>query len=380
MRGQTENGKSSIGCGPGAGKMAALSSRWGPHTHHYEWMTDYLAARGMTGAVRFMMAGIAASLALCLLVLLRFDGPQGAVPEAMTWAAVGGGLFGVALWTWRWPTHSQSVVFAVVSSASIALSCLSYPNPAGALTGCISFATIAAYIAFFHSTALVLSNFALTTVVGVIVAARLAASGHTAMAVVDLFIVLQINIAMPVAIHVLVRTLGVDLVEADRDPLTGLLNRRAFYAQSAKLRVAGPGHADRHLVMVVVDLDDFKRINDTYGHQVGDETLIAVGRALSRAVAGAPAVIGRSGGEEFVIATVWETGDPTPLAKRVCEEIAALPEPVTASVGTASMALASSRGGHESTLEHLVSAADAAMYEAKRAGGNKFHHVSEPYR
>ncbi|MGE2714078.1 GGDEF domain-containing protein [Mycolicibacterium litorale] len=335
-------------------------------------MTDYLAARGMTGAVRVMMGGIAASLALCLVILLRYDGPQDTVPVVMTWAAFAGGIVGVVLWFWRWPTYRQSVAFAVVSNAAIALSCLAYPNPHGALLGCISFATIAAYIAFFHSTALVLYNFAVTAVVSIIAAVRIAMSGHPAMAIVDLFIVVQINIAMPVAIHVLVRALGVDLARADRDPLTGLLNRRAFHTQSVKLFATEP--AAGHLVMVVVDLDDFKQINDTYGHQVGDETLVAVGRALSRAVVGTPAVIGRSGGEEFVVATVWETDDPTPLAQRICEEIEALPEPVTASVGTACTALASARASDSSTLDHLVRAADAAMYEAKRAGGNKCHH------
>jgi diguanylate cyclase (GGDEF)-like protein len=359
---------------------AALSRGWWLQAHHYEWMSDYLAARGMTTAVRAMMAGIAASLAVCLLVLLRFDGPQQPVPIAMTWTAVGGGVFGMVLWTWRWPTHTQSVAFAVVSNAAIALSCLAYPDPHGALTGCISFATIAAYIAFFHSTALVLYNFAVTTVVCVVAAVRIAYSGHWAMAVVDLFIVVQINIAMPVAIHVLVRALGVDLARADRDPLTGLLNRRAFYTQSAKLLAAESAHPGAHLVMVVVDLDDFKHINDTYGHQVGDETLIAVGQALSRAVVGAPAVIGRSGGEEFVVAAVLDTDNPGPLAQQICEEIAALPEPITASVGTACTALDAMRESHEATLQRLVRAADAAMYEAKRAGGNKCHHFSEPYR
>ena len=359
---------------------AALSHRRWSHAHHYEWMSDYLSARGMTTAVRVMMAGIAASLAICLLVLLRFDGPQETVPIAMTWTAVGGGVFGFVLWVWRWPTHAQSVAFAVVSNASIALSCLAYPNPTGALTGCISFATIAAYIAFFHSTALVVYNFAVTTVVSVIAALRIAISGHAAMAVVDLFIVVQINIAMPVAIHVLVRALGVDLARADRDPLTGLLNRRAFHTQSAKLLAAESAPAGSYLVIVVVDLDNFKQINDTYGHQVGDETLIAVGQALPRAVVGAPAVIGRSGGEEFIVAAVLETDNPGPLAQQICEEIAALPEPVTASVGTACTALDSMRGSHESTLARMVRAADAAMYEAKRAGGNKCHHFSEPYR
>jgi diguanylate cyclase (GGDEF)-like protein len=360
--------------------MAALSSRWSSHVHHYEWMGDYLAARGMTAAVRFMMGGIAASLSICLVILLSFDGPQTPVPIAMTWTAVGCGTAGVALWGWRWPTHAQSVAFVLVSNVAIALSCLAFPNPHGALLGCISFATIAAYIAFFHSTGLVLYNLAVSAVVAIIAAVRISLTGHPAMALVDLFIVVQINIAMPLAIHVLVRALGVDLARADRDPLTGLLNRRAFYTQSVKLLATEPAHAGAHLVMVVVDLDHFKQINDTYGHQVGDEALIAVGQALSRAVVGVPTVIGRSGGEEFVIAAVLDTDNPDGLAQRICEEVAALPEPVTASVGTACTALNSTRGSHQSTLDRLVRAADAAMYQAKRAGGNKYHHYSEPYR
>lgn len=355
---------------------AAMSTKRWLQGSHYEWMSDYLAARQMTDAVRVMMAVIAASLSVCLVILLRFDGPQGTVNVLMTWAAVGGGLAGVALFSWRWPSHAQSVAFAVVSNASIALSCLAYPDPQGALTGCISFATIAAYIAFFHSTTLVVYNFVVTAAVGIAATVRIALDGHPAMAVVDLFIVLQINIAMPVAIHVLVRTLGVDLARADRDPLTGLLNRRAFYAHSDKLLAAESIHPDCHLVMVVIDLDDFKRINDTYGHQAGDEALIAVARALARAVVGVPAVIGRSGGEEFVVAAVWQTDDPAPLAQRICEEIAALPEPVTASVGTASTAVGAARRS-ESTLDRLVRAADGAMYEAKRAGGNMCHHYCD---
>ena len=158
------------------------------------------------------------------------------------------------------------------------------------------------------------------------------------------------------------------------------MNRRAFHTQTAKLLAAESATAGSHLVMVVVDLDGFKQINDTYGHQVGDETLFAVGQALSQAVVGAPAVIGRSGGEEFVVAAVLECDDPNPLAQQICEEIAALPEPVTASVGTACTALDSMRGSPESTLARMVRAADAAMYEAKRSGGNKCHHFSEPYR
>lgn len=345
---------------------------------HYEWISDYLAARGMSTAVRQMMALIAGSLAVCLVVLLRFDGPQETLPIVLTWISVAGGVAGVILWIWRWPTHRQSVAFALVSSASIALSCLAYPEPQGALTGCISFATIAAYIAFFHSTGLVVYNFLVATAVAVAAAVRIALSGHAAMAVVDLFIVLQINIAMPVAIHVLVRTLGIDLARADRDPLTGLLNRRSFYAQSFKLLSTGPAGMDHRLVVAVVDLDDFKSINDTYGHQAGDEALVAVAGALGQAVTGARTVIGRIGGEEFVIAALWGTDDPTPLAQRICDEIAQLDEPVTASVGTACTSVRRlSSGADKTSLDRLVRAADAAMYRAKRSGGNRCHHFSE---
>lgn len=359
---------------------AALPPRWRVRANHYEWISDYLSARGMTNAVRSMMALIAASLVACLLALLRFDGPVGPVPVAMMWMAVAGGVGGVALWVWRWPSHLQSLTFALVSNASIALACLAYPDPQGALTGCISFATIAAYIAFFHSTVLVLYNFAVATAVGVVAAVRLGLEGHTALAAVDLLLVVQINIAMPVAIHVVVRSLGVDLVEADRDSLTGLLNRRAFDQQAAKMMVAGDPTGSGHLIVALVDLDKFKQINDTYGHQAGDEALIAVARALRHAMAGVPTVIGRCGGEEFLVAAVWPTSDPTSMAARICAEIAALPQSVTASVGTAGMAVGPASGDravHQS-LARLVRAADAAMYRAKRAGGNRHEHHADP--
>ncbi len=360
--------------------VATPASGWSVRANHYEWITDYLSERGATGAVRAVMAGVAVSFAICLVVLLRsVDGPPAGAPLIMMWMAIIGGLASAAVWVRSWPTRRRSVVIALLAMGSVALACLAYPDPQGALTGCIAFATTAAYIAFFHSTALVILNFVVAASVAVVAASRIAQSGHLALAAVDLFLVAQINIVMPVAIHLLVRALGADLERAGRDPLTGLLNRRLFQRRVPRMvhdRNVAPGD---HLVVAMIDLDEFKRLNDTYGHQVGDDALVAVGRALRRAVADTPAVIARSGGEEFVVAAVYETADPRALARRVCEGIAALPMSVTASVGTASAPIRSLRRPSVhlgSYVESLVADADEAMYAAKRAGGNRHSHYS----
>jgi diguanylate cyclase (GGDEF)-like protein len=319
------------------------------------------------------MASIASSLALSLIALLAsVDGPQGVVPTAMTWAAFVGGIAGTILWTVRWPTEAQSVAFALVTNTSIAVAVLAFPDPLAALLGCIAFAISGAYIAFFHSSKYVCYNFVIAACVGVIEAARLAADGHPTLAGVDLFLVLQANIALPLAIQVLIRALGTDLAHADLDPLTGLLNRRSFQHRALGLLLSRPA-PDMFLLVVMVDLDDFKGLNDRYGHAAGDQALEQVAEAL-RASTCDTAVIARCGGEEFIVADTSYSADPEPLAGRICDAIAALPSPVTASVGTASATLI---GVQDSSLqpliERLVGAADDAMYRAKRKGGNRIH-------
>lgn len=341
---------------------------------HYYWLSSYLQVRGVSGQVRAMMALIAASLALCLLALtLSVDGPEGVVPEVMTWVAVAGGVAGAMLWAWRWPTRAQSVTFAVVTVWSIALACLAYPDPLAALMGCIAFSTIGAYIAFLHTTPLVIFNFVVAAGVAGFQAVRLASSGHLALAAVDLFLLVQINIALPLTIYTLVRALGGDLLWADRDPLTGLCNRRAFQYKTLTL-IADRRGPDAYLTVMVIDLDSFKAVNDSLGHVAGDRALVQVARVLG-ANTRDTAVIARSGGEEFLIADTSSTHDLTAVAQRICDAIAASPAMVTASVGTSCIRLDElNDGSHRPLMDHLVTTADAAMYRAKRSGGNRFHH------
>lgn len=146
-------------------------------------------------------------------------------------------------------------------------------------------------------------------------------------------------------------------LQASQDPLTGLLNRRGFMARCVK--------ASRRGALVVLDLDDFKQINDRHGHEAGDRVLAAIGRYL----ASQPGLIAsRFGGEEFVL-LLAETGIAAQRARceQILLDIAALPLDgirVTASIGLVPCL-------SEWHFDTLFSQADRALYQAKRAGKNR---------
>ncbi len=129
---------------------------------------------------------------------------------------------------------------------------------------------------------------------------------------------------------------------------------------------------DKYLVIAVIDLDDFKKVNDTQGHAVGDQALVAVGTALEENCSSS-AVIGRVGGEEFVIVDTDSSPNPMRMAERLRQAIAAVPFPITASIGTSGAALDTSVADTQ-LIDDLISTSDAVMYEAKRAGGNRVCH------
>lgn len=153
---------------------------------------------------------------------------------------------------------------------------------------------------------------------------------------------------------------------AMRDALTGLHNRRYLVERLATPGPVGPdGKA-----LLFVDLDDFKRVNDDHGHDVGDAVILEVARRLL-AHSRSTDVVVRLGGDEFVVLCDGVVGEDVPaLAARIVEAVA-VPivvgthvVQVTASCGLVLAAAGESRAG-------LLEAADAAMYRAKRAGRNR---------
>jgi diguanylate cyclase (GGDEF)-like protein len=203
-----------------------------------------------------------------------------------------------------------------------------------------------------------------------------ATTGDVALTCGGLIVVAGLNIGVPFGMRSLVHTLRDDLQSSDRDPLTGLHNRRSFYNSAYELILLHRRAPGSHLVMAMIDLDDFKQLNDAHGHAAGDQALVAVAAEL-QANCRPTAVIGRAGGEEFVIADVDTTPDPAKMAERLCDAIAAIPFQISASIGTSSVSLSNDPTIPAMQLiDNLIVTSDAAMYQAKRAGGNRVCHHS----
>jgi diguanylate cyclase (GGDEF)-like protein len=350
---------------------------WWRRPDHFDWLTGYLQAHALGTPTRRIMAGVSASLALWPANVLWGVTPF--FPALSLAASVVAGLIGLfmaALWLTRWPTRRQSIFFAMTGSASIVIGCLTQTQPVVALMACSGLAVPGGYLAFFHAARYIGVNLLLAGAAGAVEVARLIAAGETTLAFTAYFLVLELNVVAPFAIHIVVRALGVDLLSADRDPLTGLLNRRA--CDRAILGRMLAGHDHMFLAVAMVDLDHFKAVNDSRGHAAGDEALVAAARALTAACQDT-AVVGRVGGEEFLIADVVATQRPQGWGHKFCNAVEAIPASVTASVGTATLALRSvGCDDAEQALRKLVADADTAMYEAKRCGGNQARHHRFP--
>jgi ribonuclease P protein subunit RPR2 len=162
------------------------------------------------------------------------------------------------------------------------------------------------------------------------------------------------------------RRLALTHAEARRDALTGLSNKRAFDEHLAKV-LRDPHSESSRISLVILDLDDFKEVNDREGHLAGDEVLQAVGRILMRVVRTEDEVF-RIGGEEFALVVEGPSTAAAQVADRVREALAetrrgrSLP---TASAGVATFP------DHAREASGLQRGADIALYAAKFAGKNR---------
>jgi diguanylate cyclase (GGDEF)-like protein len=165
---------------------------------------------------------------------------------------------------------------------------------------------------------------------------------------------------------------------ANHDPLTGLPNRRLLFELLQKTFDIASRSGTR-VGVIYIDLDDFKPINDELGHDAGDRALVAVAARL-RSTLRASDTVARVGGDEFVavLASVKESQDIVLAAKKILEECG---QPMSVAGSTCrvglSMGIAIFPDDGDS-IDHVVNAADSAMYAVKRGGKNGYAFAGDP--
>jgi diguanylate cyclase len=189
-----------------------------------------------------------------------------------------------------------------------------------------------------------------------------------AYAVIAVFLVRQViaSVQMTAAQHELTH-------RAHHDPLTGLANR-ALLAERLRLAVERHRSEARAFALIVIDLDDFKDVNDSLGHRAGDRVLHALGERLGGCVR-ASDIVARHGGDEFAVLVDGSGDVPAQVGRRL---LAALREPFeidgTTVRVTASLGIAQPAADDHPSADELMHRADVAMYAGKRAGKDTLVH------
>ena len=167
----------------------------------------------------------------------------------------------------------------------------------------------------------------------------------------------------------------VDLDAVNRDELTGLWRRSTFdnaLGRKVKERLRMQERMGVHapLALAMIDLDHFKQVNDTHGHQAGDDVLKAVARRLQRAIHRESDMVARYGGEEFAVVMDADADEAMLIARRILHGVRNADIAATAEHGMVSLRKTVSIGltlfqGEDDTPSRMIARADASLYEAK---------------
>ena len=322
------------------------------------WPAPWLPSAGMVEAALMMLPPF--GLAMLWSTAILFADLERLYPRLRYSHAIVAGLaVGTTVFGWAWPDSREMI----------------YPTLRG-----VSFLTLAALIPLLllalhrglsGALPVLVALVPPLLVIGPLYDDVLRAWRAEAMLVASAWLAITLTIALSQRIGGLRRQRDQLKALAERDPLTGLPNRRSL-AEALPRRIDEARAQGRPLSLAFMDLDRFKSINDRHGHRVGDEVLVEVSRRLSDRLRGGE-VAARQGGEEFVLVLPGADAERARgVSERLRREIAetpiatsAGPLSVTASFGVSSLADADSRP------ETLLARADAAMYRAKQAGRNR---------
>ena len=159
-------------------------------------------------------------------------------------------------------------------------------------------------------------------------------------------------------------------LRAARDALTGAFTRRELIERAEQLASIRP--PDRpSLSFLMLDIDRFKRVNDEFGHLVGDDVLVETARRIAATLRDGD-MLGRYGGEEFVAILVGGSpADASGVGERVVAALGATPVPTRAGEVTVTISVGIAAMSPDETIDHVLQRADLALYQSKLGGRNR---------
>ena len=363
------------------GLLARLVRVWWREPVDYAAQVQYFAKRSLGDAVKVLIgSGTGLVAAVLLAIEFPFDGSDTIASHVVVAMFAVLTIFWAGVWCCRpWPSRRWSIGFVVSCDIGIAAVALHDTNWLTGLFGLNAFGLIGVYLMFFDGPKVLALHTLWILVATTAHAVQVGGADFGGVALAAKMLMVAAGAAAtPLGIQFGIWVLRNDANVSVTDPLTGLLNRRGLHLHVGDL-VRDGYSKDAHVVVMVVDLDRFKAINDTFGHAVGDEVLIRSARRIQSAVRGS-ALVARVGGEEFVIIDVTEPGHTERITERVRSAVAAPADhaPITASVGVTSVSLdnfAAPEDDPAAVLDTMIGHADHAMFEAKRHGGNSTIHI-----
>ncbi|KIU41755.1 GGDEF domain-containing protein [Mycobacteroides immunogenum] len=347
------------------------------------WLQSYLEANGLDRSLRTLIGWYALVFAaICVVAQFSNAAPTTLFGRAVVGVCAIGSLAWALRWfVGSWASRTESMIFVAFADVGIAASASQLSTDLSLGTAML-FTPIGAYVSFFLGNRQLLAHAIWCITVICALAVPLAVPGPAeivarviAMAICQMLVV----VLVPVVIQFGIAMVRLQAMASWRDPLTGIFNRRGIFDEwqrKHRALVAGDEIAHGRVVAVAtVDIDRYKLVNDTHGHDAGDRVLIECAEALSEQH-DSRTIVGRSGGDEFLVITLCAAESISDLARALGDRIATCAPTdlaVTASIGIATdSVIAVTAADPQSAIESLISRADIAMYEAKRNGGNQF--------
>ncbi|MGV8871537.1 MAG: GGDEF domain-containing protein [Rhodococcus sp. (in: high G+C Gram-positive bacteria)] len=318
---------------------------------------------------------VAMYAAVSLLMLGSPNGPSGAGPVAyVIFVLILQGAAIVRLLVGPLPNRKwQLVAFLVFGDVGLA-SVILLDVPTSALIGTFLFALTGSMCTFFLGPKLLVAHlvFANLVIVYIGVAAYVQGLWGPWDAIAAVLVAGGATSGVPIFAQIAWSLVSEDARQSEIDPLTRTKNRRGL--QNAIEDLWTVAHAEQlAFVLVLVDIDRFKSVNDRYGHDQGDAVIVLVSERLSDHF-GKFGVVARTGGEEFVAVMVGEAEQLCELVREVSGTLTDRSDPIPVTVSAGAVVLAPDSEAWKSGLDMVndaTRAADSLMYRAKAAGGNR---------